>query len=215
MKRVAVLCPTRSRPESFARLAESIRATSSARLLVCLDDDTAASYGEVLGRTSGVSAHIRDRAGLVEKVNWLVEQEPDYDLYGIMPDDCVVMTPGWDDYALEMVEQYPYCVVSPYHNFGNHIDLPFVSRAWIEALGWYACPDCYHYCWPIITGLIGEMTAICHCPKDSFGIVYTENDVNRAWQVEDAQAFFEYVSLKLPVAVERIRQAMTRSEICP
>jgi len=207
--RVAVLCPTRDRPERFQRLCDSVKATSSEAVVRgYVDEDQVDLYPPSNGQR--FSWESGPRVGVVAALNHLVRKNPGFDAYGILTDDCVVNTPGWDYYIGEVMDSFPrrLCVVSPYHNFGNQVDMPFVSKEWIRLIGWYACPNTYHYCWPIITGLIGEMTAICHCPMTRFGIEHDLHVENKAAQVRDAQPFFEFVSLKLPALVERIREAM-------
>lgn len=202
--KIAVLCPTRDRPDKFRRLCDSVYATSKSAIVHgYVDLDQVEHYGESPYVWYG------PRVGPVAALNYLVEKNPGYDAYGILTDDCVVKTPGWDAYVGEVLSHSPFFVVSPHHNFGNHVDMPFVSRKWIETVGWYACPEVYHYCWPIITGLIGEMTAICHCPQQKFGIEHDLHEENKAAQVRDSQPFFEFVSLRLPAVVEKLRGAMS------
>jgi hypothetical protein len=121
---------------------------------------------------------------------------------------------GWDGWALDASDQFPnrICVISPYHNQGNHVDMPFVTREWIAATGWFACPDFHHHAWPIITGLIGEMTAIVHAPRQSFAVHHPAKVemVSEQTLHKDQQAFFTFVALKLPAVVDRVREAMAR-----
>jgi hypothetical protein len=83
----------------------------------------------------------------------------------------------------------------------------------VETVGWYACPEMFHYCWPILTGLIGEMTAIVHAPSGSFSVHHDGlPHTNIEMQAEDAKRFFTYVALKLPAKVESLRQGMSHAQ---
>lgn len=207
MSRIAVLCPTRDRPDGFRALEASVVATSNlADVIGYVDADQLELYQDIPGLVTG------PRIGPVAAANFIVNEYPAYDAYGLITDDAVITTPDWDAWLLDTIAHCPgrVCVVSPHHNQGNHVDMPFVSKEWVKATGWFACPDCYHYAWPIITGLIGEMSAIVHAPKDKFSIHHPSKVemVSENKLAKDHKAFFEFVSLKLPATVERVRQAM-------
>lgn len=213
---IAVLIPSRDRPDLCERAVHSVMNTSKyAEAMVYVDADQKDRYREVLNSLAAlfptrVHSFIGTRAGPVASANELVKYYGGYNAYGFLSDDAVIATPDWDHWLLEAVSHCPnrIGVISPYHNFGNHVDMPFVSREWISVTGWYACPDVYHYCWPIITGLIGEMTGIIHAPQGRFAIEHDTHEQDKQAQTKDAQPFFEYVSLKLPAVVEKLRTAM-------
>jgi hypothetical protein len=188
-------------------------ATTSDKSTVVLgyvDEDQHGLYRHHLPTFGAVTTY-GPRIGPVAACNALVDRYRDhFDVFGILTDDCVVTIPGWDKYLAETMEQFPnrMVVVSPFHNYGDHVDMPFVSREWIKVMGWYACPEVYHYCWPTITGLIGEMTAICHCSMSGFAINHDLHDRELSARQPDAQPFYEFVVHKLPVYVEKLREAM-------
>lgn len=217
MKRVAVLIPSRDRPEKLAEACRSVIETSTVADAICyIDDDQRDEYEPVL-IAAGLGPRVRvlygPRIGPVASANILVEDNPDYHAYGLITDDTRITTWGWDAWLLYVLEKFPQeiAVVSPRHNLGEHVDMPFVSKRWIEVVGWYACPEMYHFCWPILTGLIGEMTAIVHAPEQSFGIHHEGlPHGNLDARESDERKFFHYVSLKLPVHVEAIRTEFSR-----
>lgn len=217
--KVGVLCPTRDRPKEFDRLCQSVIATSTqADVLAYIDDDQPELYQPTEWSkmhpygTGRVRQHVGPRIGPAPAANALVKAFPGYDAYGMVTDDAIMTVPGWDQWLLDVIASFPnrICVVSPYHNQGNHVDMPFVSKEWIAVTGWFACPEMKHYCWPIVTGLIAEMTGICHAGHHDFAVFHKPKvemvSLNRREQ--DAQAFFEYVSLGLPAVVQNIRRAM-------
>jgi hypothetical protein len=210
--RILVMIPTRDRPQELDGAVESVHQTSSlADVVAYVDDDQVDLY-----RSSQANCyfHHGPRIGPVAAANAIVKQMPGYSAYGLITDDSRMISPGWDGWLLEVVDQFPnkICVVSPHHNQGNHVDMPFVSRKWIDVVGWFACPACHHHAWPIITGLIGEMTAIVHSPRQMFALVHPHKtemvSVNK--MEHDHRAFFEFVSLKLPAVVETVRTEMGR-----
>jgi hypothetical protein len=189
-------------------MAQSVHDTGEADVYAYIDEDW---EGEYAG-TEGVKCFVGPRVGPVRSANRLVRKVPEHAAYGLLTDDATVLTPGWDRWVLDAISKCPgrICVVAPCHNMGNMVDMPFVSREWIEVTGWYACPVVHHWCWPTVTALIGEMTAIVHAPKASFELFHDAefHSSNTDMRDEDNRKFFEFVSLKLPRIVERMRQAM-------
>ena len=208
--KVAVLIPTRDRPSEFLQAVKSVRVTSNAHVLAYVDEDQADLY-PVNGEVEGATIHVGPRIGPVASANFLVRENPGYGAYGLITDDSRIVTHGWDQYVMGCFNDlHRLAVVSPHHNHGNHVDMPFVSREWIDAVGWYACPDFFHYCWPIVTGLVGEMTAIVHCAKTDFSIDhdYDEN-ANMSKREADNARFFDYVTLKMMGVVWPLREMMS------
>ena len=210
--KIAVLCPTRGRPDEFRWLRDSVAKTSDADVLAYVDEDQAELYGPEICDSDNTT--VGGRIGPVASANLMARKYPDYSAYGLVTDDSMLATPGWDRWADDALNRFPgrLCVLSPSHNNGTHVDMPFVSREWIDLVGWYACPSTFHYAWPIITGLIGEMTAIVHAPRDKFSLEhnYVEG-TNAGIRDRDYRAFFSYVSSFLPETVDKIRKQMVKA----
>ena len=200
-------------------MAGSVVGTSAKADVIFYADDDQYDMYHGIEKENGLRGRTRDwygpRIGPVSAANVLAAKYPEYSIYGMVTDDAVINTPGWDEWCLESIDMFPnrICVISPYHDQGNHVDMPFVTKEWMKKVGFFACPRMYHYCWPIITGLIGEMTAIVHAPQQSFGIVHKyETPGNSSHLTEDALAFYEYVAMRLPTVVERLRAAMHQEQ---
>lgn len=215
--RVAVLCPSRDNPDGVCRLAHNIAATTNhTDLLVYADEDQFIDYRdrcteEDWKARSRITLVKGPRIGPVPAANDLVRAYPEYDLYGLIPDDATVKTPGWDDWCLSALRMFPnrVGVISPAHSLGRHVDMPFVSNRWINATGWFACPEMYHYAWPLLTGVIGEMTAILHAPESAFLVEHDGHlPANQSRRSQDAEVFLVFVANELPAVVERLRMSM-------
>lgn len=210
LRRIAVLIPSRNRPMHLARAVDSVLSTSTkADVVAYVDEDQRELYRGLMpgGR---FSIHYGPRIGPAPSANALVAASPGYAAYGLITDDTTIVTKAWDDWVLKVLSDIPMAVIDPRHNLGEHVDMPFVSRKWIETVGWYACPGRHHYSWPIITGLIGEMTAIVHAGEDDFRLLHEGlSHTNDEYRNSDAREFFDYVALRLPVPVHRIRECMT------
>src|SRR3990172_13104632 len=106
MSRIAVLCPTRDRPKDFAKLADSMLATSKlADLIAYIDDDQIELYRGV-GESDRVFRHHGARKGPVASANELVRRYPKYAMYGLITDDSVLTIPAWDEWVLEAVKAF-------------------------------------------------------------------------------------------------------------
>ena len=202
--RIAVLCPIRDRPDGLHRLADSVAATSTlATVIACGDEDTQHLYP----LRSDIVYHFVPRATPAAKANHLVRVESGYDFYGVLPDDSTVMSPGWDLWLVEAFSRFPASigVVNPKHNGKHAVNFPFVSRAWIDTLGWLACPDTTNYCWDTIIELLGEATVISHA-DDRF-VVQHDNPESRNVEpfMMDCVQFLNWVVTKRADAVRSLR----------
>ena len=221
---VAILCPTRDRPKELMSMIESVRKTSDATVLVWIDQDQRYRYPvEPPDWWERLGARVKygERIGPVAAANALVSENQDFDAYGFVTDNSTLTSKNWDSWLLGAIQALPggLAVVSPWHDQGEHVDMPFVSRDWVNLVGWYACPECRQYCWPTVTGLIGEMTAICHAPKQCFGLVhdYVGGYVSQSGKIltrnqetrdRDALKFYDFVAHQLSGIVDKLRHAM-------
>jgi hypothetical protein len=215
--KAAVLIPSRDRPGLLVDAIRSVLDTSAADVLVYVDEDQWRGYQFAFRNLEPirVKGMYGDRIGPVASANALVKSFHGYDAYGLITDDSGITTPGWDQWTLEAIARFPgrIAVVSPHHPHGYHVDMPFVSKEWIERVGWYACPLMKHYAWPIITGLIGEMTGIVHAPESAFHIEHAyDPNANQDVRAKDYEAFFSFVSRDLPIVVATLRKEMYESK---
>ena len=177
MSGVAVLCPTRDRPDGLYRLANSVSTTSdSATVIACGDEDTRHLYDET--RTD-IRWHFVDRMVPAKKANYLVKTEREFEVYGVIPDDAFILSPNWDVWVLDTIRKMPgrIGVVSAMHN-GEAVNFPFVSREWIDALGWLACPRMENYCWDTVLQILGESTELVYA--DQRFMVQHDNPVSES-----------------------------------
>ncbi len=214
-----MVCPSRDKPMGLLRLVQAvIDTTNRADVIAYVDNDQKEIYED---QVSAAPANVRsrlmlafgDRVGPVASANSVVKEFVGYDIYGMIPDDAYPVTENWAEWCLAALEMFPnrVGVISPRHDHGDHVDMPFVSREWISATGWFACPQAYHFVWPVITGLIGEMTGIVHAPEQRFSICHRlDMPRNQAARSSDSEMFFSYVVNELMPTVHKVREAMGR-----
>ena len=213
---VAVLIPSRNRPGQLEEAIRSVRDTSEAHVLVYIDDDQHELYAELrneeANRSHGRTGFTEGpRVDTVAALNTLVERFPDYSAYGVLTDNSVMKTAHWDSWLLETLDCFPgrLGVLSPFHNCGPYVDQPFVSREWIDVVGWYACPEFKHYAWPLVTGVIGGQTAIIHCREDQFAVFH--DYVGGYWEAvyaEDCKALYHCLATTVLEKVDLLQRAM-------
>jgi len=176
---IAVLCPTRRGPDALKLLAKSVADTSNARVLAYVDDDSREAYRHGWGQNPGqfVDAMARTfiyegpRIGPVASMNVLVNHYLDqFDIFGMVPDDATFETAGWDRRMEEVAASFQGGIgaMSPKHSLGDHVDIPFVTRRWIDILGWFAYPGFYHWGWPTVISALAEgIQSLVHLPEES------------------------------------------------
>jgi hypothetical protein len=223
-RRTAVLIPSRNRPGQLEEAIQSVMDTSTlADVLVYIDDDQQELYDsveglELWGHGERVFFHHGPRVDTVASLNELVRLHPEYSAYGVMTDNSVMVDKGWDVFLQETLDLFPgrLGVISPWHNCGMHVDQPFVSREWVELVGWYACPDFKHYAWPLVTGIIGAQTGIYYSHKGEFSIQH--DYVGGYWEsvyVADCKALYACIASTVIYKVDVIQRAMRGVEQVP
>lgn len=205
---IYVICPTRERPEKFQLLLDSVLNTSTkATLIAYVDEDWYDKYPPSSDR------YIRSggkRTTPVEAMNLLARKFRSARIYGMVPDDAQFVTPGWDEYMIRSFDGFKndIGVVSPHHNYGNYIDMPFVSRNWIDTLGWFAWPQMKHYCWTFSTGIFGEATEIVWPSESECHIEHTHDGTARMQLYsEDAVGFFNGFALGYRDCIVKLQEA--------
>jgi len=224
MRRTAVLIPSRNRPGQLEEAIQSVRDTAeTADVLVYADDDQRELYAGVESdekqRADGrVVWHYGPRVDTVASLNALVDWHPEYAAYGVMTDNSQMVDKGWDGFLQETLDLFPgrLGVVSPYHNCGLHVDQPYVSREWVELVGWYACPDFKHYAWPLVAGVIGGQTGIYYSHKGEFSI--NHDYVGGYWESvysADCRALYSCLASTVIHKTDVIQRAMRGAEQIP
>jgi hypothetical protein len=101
-------------------------------------------------------------------------------------------------------------VVSAYHAHGPWVNFPYVSRDWIERVGWYACPQTHHYCWDTVMELLGEATRIDYAKQHDFEIEHDaiqDGSQIPAFEMDCVQ-FLSWVITTRREIVQKLRAAM-------
>ncbi len=128
-----------------------------------------------------------------------------------MCDDMLLTVKGWDRYVERQMNKFPgrLGVVSPAHNMGMHVDVPFVSKEWIGLFGWFCHPTTYHYVWPTVIGLLGESGhCIHHAPADKFWIDHHQMSDHMDSFSGDATGFYKLMMYGYYGLVAKLKNAI-------
>lgn len=144
---ISLLCPTRGRPLSVARLATSIRDTASGSIpveLICYVDDDDAPMKVAVNTLPGIKFVVGPRMMLSEYWNELTKKAR-FDLIMLAADDMVFRTHGWDELVIDIFAGYPDRILLVHGddlgpNGKSFATLPIVSRRWIETIGYFTPP---------------------------------------------------------------------------
>lgn len=159
MTRIALLCPTRGRPEQCRRMVESVHNTSSTDVVIFLfiadDDESWCEYQKL----DDPKIH-RGLLNIIRVPAWPTVQSWNChikglvkdgvtDLFMLSADDIIFSTPGWDQALLEHYDNlkekvHVYSLQDSRDADGT--PHPFVTREYIEALG-YAFPPIFLHWW--------------------------------------------------------------------
>lgn len=215
--KVLVACPTRDRVPSAIKLCQSVLRTSKADVVFYTDDDQRQYYEDQFDH-HGTDRYTRvrfvsgNRVGPVRAANDIAKTF-DWDLFGYVPDDCEFKVNGWDDYALSLIgdPRTEIAVINAPHPFGDHIDIPFVTRAWMEVIGEFAPASLGQWCWNTIIAILAEVGDIAvSCDRDRFYIdhVMELSELAGERQLPDSVAFYMWCVHEFPPMLAKLRKAV-------
>lgn len=180
-------------------------------MLLCIDHDQREPYSRMPDHPR-LKIQVGLRADIVGSINTAVKAHPGYDAYGLLVDDARFTVVGWDRWLLGSIDDFPnrLGVISAAHNIGEFVNFAYVSREWVEVVGWYACPDTVHFCWDTVLEMLGEATAIVYAPKEWFHIDHdlSQNDEKVKVFMEDCVRFLDWCVNARRALVFKIRAAM-------
>jgi hypothetical protein len=146
---ISVLIPTRKRPEQLRRVVESLKATVhgySPQIVAYVDNDDS-SYDAFKGYGRDVLFIQGPRIVLSNMWNKCAEAACG-DILMQGNDDIIFRTTGWDRIIEEEFAKFSDRIVMVHGSDGSNHDSgsghfgphPFISRQWMEALGYFTAP---------------------------------------------------------------------------
>lgn len=151
---IALLCPTRGRPEQFKRMEASFRRTTADShghgLFPCVSKEDLPVYD---GSPYSYEQYIvlPDNMPTAHKWNYLAEfakVSPRYKFFMLCSDDVVFQTPCWDQALIDHYNSLEN-KIHVYHlrdgRTGHGTPHPIVTREYIEAMGYFMPPLFMHW----------------------------------------------------------------------
>lgn len=220
-----MICPTRNRPDKVTEMANSfyktIKANSS--LLICIDEDDEVMKAYHPDSRTGVM--VGKRGSIVDWLNRAALAHPDYKYYGIIGDDGVFITEGWD---LELMNEIKSnggwgisfaedLICSGKRMLPTH---PVISGNIVKTLGFIIPPEFVHLYGDDYLGAIGKGIGkffyrgdviIEHrhwsVGKASKDEGYTRIDSKAGWD-RDTVIWNEYQKENLQRDIDKVKEAM-------
>ena len=149
---IALLCPTRGRPQEFKRMVQSLQGTVSQKVNLYVAIQGAGSAYET-GSKENVAVWPTNCPDWPTAFTWnrLAEEamkNPDNKLFMLCADDVIFSTPLWDSWLLEdyaYLENKIHCYHLRDSRNEDGTPHPIVTREWIEATGWFLPPLFMHW----------------------------------------------------------------------
>ena len=156
MRDLAIIVPSRGRPESVARLTRVCRDMSTTDYQLCwaFDDDDP-TLDESKRAAAGGYIWTGPRDGLSGWTNKLwAELRGEFRYFASIGDDHIPRTPGWDAKLTGALEEhgggFAYCWNGHHQDIPNFPEMCVVSAPVLDALGWFAHPGMNHYCIDVV-----------------------------------------------------------------
>ena len=210
--------PTRGRPKSLARFIEAWKATgASTPVMVRLDSDDPdlVNYIEI-SRSANFTCNIGPRRGVSRSMNEVYEIYPDEPWYGLLADDLLPTTPGWD---IQLVQVAGTHSIAYPNDLGKLPDLPThpcVGGDLVRAIGWFGFPATQHYFVDTVWQYLGEQLGNIHrlddvivehlhhsTGKSAFDQTYTES--TEKWK-NDKRAYRDWIDQNGKQLVEKLSE---------
>lgn len=141
---IAILCPTRGRPEGFKRMCDSSASTSStnARITVFAASNEENTYTNYSYPLDCPTVFMWNDMAITALEN------PTMKLFMLGSDDMIFATPGWDKALLDHYEKLEN-KIHVYHLQDSRdpegTPHPIVTREYIDAMGYFLCPIFLHW----------------------------------------------------------------------
>lgn len=148
---IALLCPTRGRPEQFKRMVESANATASEITVIAYQEEGDPSGQYTRSIRECASVYSGPTYPTVHKWNYLARiamENPLHKLFMLAADDMIFETPEWDkallDHynALENKIHVYHLQDSRDHNGTPH---PIITKEYMDAMGYFIPPVFLHW----------------------------------------------------------------------
>lgn len=200
------LVPSRGRPHLAQRLLDC---GFKQKGVLILDQDDADKYQKIR-LPFGWRKLVMPRLWLSPKLNIAFDTFPDEPWYGILNDDHVPMTSGWEP---AMIEAGAKGIAWPDDNYAKRISSHVKSGDLCRLLGWFVCPALKHYYLDDVDELLSvavggtylQQVVVSHEHANAGRAPMDRTYLERPNPALDKRAFLEWKEKEWPAVLERIQ----------
>jgi len=147
---IALLCPSRARPDQCKMMVESVYATSSTNPKIYISTDARDLWSYKLSREITATDWVHSPHGMPTSHKWnILAQEamknPENKLFMLAADDMGFVSPGWDNGLIANYEGKPQVFAFQDTRDPLGTPHPIVTREWVELFGWFVPPIFAHW----------------------------------------------------------------------
>jgi hypothetical protein len=203
--------PTRGRAHLAQRLFDAGRFTTRGAML--LDEDDAMSYTGV-AMPGGWQSVVLPRMSSSARLNEAFRLFPDEPWYGVVSDDVLPMTEGWD---AELVRRAGSAWVAwANDNFKRRAVTVVLAGHLVRRLGWVCCPAVKHFygddAWELIAEHVGgglqDDIVVSHEHWQTGRMPKDQTYLDRPKSADDRAAYAQWLAVEWPAVRERLQPEM-------
>lgn len=148
---IALICPTRGRPEQYLRMYRSVQATQTTgvKVFAMLANDDEADYSSVIESDPSFKVPAWPTVNSWNHgANIIHEKIADVKLFMLAADDMIFSTPGWDEALIDhynSLENKIHVYALQDSRDSNGTPHPIVTREWMDIMGYFMPPLFTHW----------------------------------------------------------------------
>jgi hypothetical protein len=212
---LAVVCPSRGRPQSLSAMVQSALATSKADVLIYVDKDdipsTRLSFDD-----ERVNILIGEPQGRGRAVNALCDTFSGRRGYLVVSDDIVFTRPGWDAEIEQAMDAFSNDIGLVHLKGSNTqqttgepwVNWACVSRNWLDTLGWFNYPELEHFCQDTVLQVLAEaLGRIVQLPEVMLHHACIDHPQMRERLQGDAERFLWFCAKDFASCLDKLKRA--------
>ncbi len=207
MNDLAILCPSRERPQSCARMVASCPPDADVIVYVDDDDPTRKDYE----RSSRYTLVKRGAVGRGEAINYLCDAFRGYRMYLVVSDDIVFDRHDWVSQVRAAMDGFNNDIGLVHLESENHepyVNWAVVSRNWLDTLGFFNHPGCRWFCQDTILQALGEgLDRIVQIHPQCLTHVIESHPESENRLRQDEHAFLWYMARHFGSDLKKLRDA--------
>lgn len=219
-----IILPTIGRPHNLHRFVESYNTTKATLPIhVIFDESDAHNYNSVETPAHWVRCSVPPTMRLGDIFNLIFKTYPSEDFYGMVADDVVPKTEGWDIKLRDTC--IPYFISWGFDGIQNE-NLPvhpFIGGDLVRALGWWAAPGIKHWfvdnVWKNLTTALNNGVYLPEVKMIHRHFVNGKARMDQTYEnqpshIADQTRYIEFMESEFPNIIEKIKAQGDKLNAC-